>query len=196
MPENDIIFRQLQLDEIILGIDLFARSVVRTWPNTYEEAAGWVKDEFSAVSAILYGAFVNNKLIGLCVGTPYCIIWRSLAKHEQNLLSTTFEYLSYTNDGIHLSDPSKILHIGGISVDRDYEQQGIASKLFAMVESLAREEGYIALVAHIAGDYISHPQASIKSLIEKWGMHKMPIIRLLYYNDPPDLEKLWYYKTL
>lgn len=179
----------LPSNEIDQAINCFARAIARDWPNTKEEAARWVFDEFHHPDSVIFGAFCEGKIIGVCSLVSLDFILGKLIKSEHELVDNALQELK-----INLS---KTIYIGGLSAEKKYEGQWMAIRLLTFAENYAISEGYETLVACTARP--SEKYQKIKALqiaLSRAQMKELPLSRKIFHLSPNDLEKVWLYKFL
>lgn len=179
----------LPSNEIDQAIDCFARAIARDWPNTKEEAARWVFDEFHHPGSVIFGAFYESKIIGVCSLVLLDFILDKLTKSEHGLISNALQELK-----INLS---KAIYIGGFSVEKKYETRLLATRLFTFAENYAKSRRYETLVAYTARP--SEKYQKIKALqiaLSRAQMKELPLSHKIFHLSPADLEKVWLYKFL
>ena len=177
-------------NEINQAIECFANAIARDWPNSKEEAADWVFDEFHYPDSIIFGAHDKDKLIGTYSLVPLHFALERVSGSEHQLV------LNALNQELKI-DLSKAIYVGGLSVKKEYESQGIARKLFTFAENFAISDGYEALVAHTARP--SEKYQKIQALpiaLSMYKMRELPLPHKIFYSSPDDLEKVWLYKLL
>src|SRR3989344_4192121 len=172
-------------NEIDEAIECFARAIAQDLPNNKEEAKNWVYDEFHNPDSVIFGAFVENKLIGVCSLVPFNFILEKLGGKESNLI---IKALKRQPD----IDTSKVIYMGGFGVEEEFKEKGIGTKLFTFAEKLAINKGCKTLLGHTARP--SKKYDKIKGLdfaLSIIQMKKLPLTETIFLSSPNDLEKVW-----
>lgn len=179
----------LSSTEIDQAIECFANAVARDWPNSKEEAANWISDEFRHPDSIILGVFAEGKIIGTCSLVSLDFILSKLSTSEHELVSTALRGL-----GVNLA---KAVYIGGFSVDEKYEARGVSRQLFTSAENSAINKGCEMLVAHTARSSEKYPKIKVLPIaLTKAGMKELTLPSKTFHSSPSDLEKVWLYKFL
>jgi GNAT superfamily N-acetyltransferase len=179
--------KTLSSNEIDQAIECFANAIARDWPNSKEEAADWVFDEFHHPDSIILGVFAEGKIIGTCSLVSLDFILGKLSEGERELVSSALKRLAI--------DLSKAIYMGGFSVEEKYEARGVGRQLFTSAENSAINKGCEVLVAHTARS--SEKYSKIKVLpiaLAKFGMKELVLSTITFHLSPNDLEKVWLYK--
>jgi len=180
----------LQPNEIDQAIECFAKAVADDWPNSREEAAGWVSNEFHNPSSTIFGVYDKDNIVGTCSLVPIDFVFEKMSENERQMVLVSL------NQELKI-DLTKAIFIGGFSVGQEYEGKGVSWQLFTSAENFAIENNYKALVAHTARP--SKKYKKIQSLpiaLRKYGMRELPLPNKIFYSSPNDLEKVWLYKLL
>ena len=179
----------LSSNEIDQAIDCFARAIDRDWPNTREEAAGWVNDEFHNFNSIIFGAVFENKIIGTCSLIPLNFVFNKLQNDEREKVENGLKRI-----GVNFQ---KAIYIGGLAVEKKYEGRGVATDLFTFVENYAINNGWEFLIGYTARPSVKYN--TIKALpivLSRFHVKELPMPRKIFHLSPVDLEKVWFYKLL
>lgn len=177
-------------NEIDQAIECFANAIDRDWPNSKEEAANWVFDEFHHPDSIIFGAHDKDKLVGVCSLVPLNFVLERVSGSEHQLV------LNALNQELKI-DLSKAIYIGGFSVKKEYEGQGMARQLFTFAENFAINKAYEALVAHTARPSEKYQKIQVLPIaLSRYKMKELPLPHKIFYSSPDDLEKVWLYKLL
>jgi GNAT superfamily N-acetyltransferase len=134
--------RVLLPGEINQAVECFSTAIARDWPNSKEEAASWVADEFPHAGSIIFGAYDNDKLVGTCSLVTASYVIERLKKDEKELVIDALQKLEV--------DLAEAIYIGGFSVEKKYEARGTSSQLFTSAQNFAISKGYTTLIAHTA----------------------------------------------
>ncbi|OHA43494.1 MAG: hypothetical protein A3G03_01335 [Candidatus Taylorbacteria bacterium RIFCSPLOWO2_12_FULL_44_15c] len=180
----------LSLNGVDQAIECFADAIARDWPNSKEEATNWVFDEFHNPDSTILGVYDKDNLAGACSLVPLNFVLERTSENEHQLV------LVALNQELKI-DLSKAIYVGGFSVKREYEGQGIARQLFTFVDNFAINNGYEAIVAHTARP--SEKYQKIQALpiaLSRYKMRELLLPHKIFYPSPDDLEKVWLYKLL
>ena len=188
--QESIEVKILSSNEIDQAIECFANAITRDWPNSKEEAENWVSDEFHNPDSIILGVYDKDNLIGTCSLVPLNFVLERVSRSEHQLV------LNALNQELK-TDLSKAIYVGGLSVKKEYEGQGIAQKLFTSAENFAISNGYEALVAHTARPSEKYQKIqAFQIALSRYKMRELPLPHKIFYSSPDDLEKIWLYKVV
>ena len=181
--------RTLEQNEIDQAVDCFARAIERDWPNNQNEAKNWIYDEFHHFNSIIFGAFLDKELVGVCSLVVFNFVLAKLDKREGTLI------LEFFKDKFGI-DKEKIIYLGGFGVKKKFENLRVATKLFTFAEKTAINNGYKMLGGHTARP--SQKYGKIKGLdfALSMQMKELPLVEKIFLSHPSDLEKVWLYKII
>jgi len=175
------------------AVECFADAIARDWPNSKEEATNWVFDEFHNPDSKILGVYDKDNLAGTCSLVPLNFVLERLEKASVNEHQLVLNAL---NQELKI-DLLKAIYVGGFSVKKEYEGQGIAWRLFTFAENLAISNEYEALVASTARPSEKYKKIQALHLaLSKYKMRELSLPHKIFYPSPDDLEKVWLYELL
>lgn len=186
--------RRLGKYEIGMGIELFAESIPRHWPNTADEARKWVEAEFRHPEAVVIGHFDGTLLDAVACLTSFEFVLSNLRSHEKRLIQGAFKKAFPT------LSCSQAAHVGGLAVSEEVERNGLGTLLFNLIKREARARRYVLQIGHIARQNSEYPSLRVlESIVKRQNFRELPVAEKIFYPrlsklGPPNLEKVWCYK--
>lgn len=186
---NTVEIKILSSNKIKAGIECFASAIARDWPNSKKEAKNWIDDEFHNPDSIVFGAFIKNKLIGVCSLVSFNFVLKKMDLWESKLVINTL----INKLGVNAEE---MIYMGGFGVKENLEGKGIGTKLFNYAEEIAKNNGLKVLVGHTAGPSRKYDKIKGLSFALSLGMKKLGLGKTICLSSPRDLEKVWLYKII
>jgi GNAT superfamily N-acetyltransferase len=186
----EIEIRRLKPEEVLGGVELFARSVPRHWPVTSEEARTWVQREFSHSKSVVFGYFWNTRMVAVNALCQLPVVLEDIDEIERKLLKTALK------QKFSVEDPEVgLMHWGGLAVEAEFEGMGIARKLGEHMVQFATGKKLKGLFAQCARPSKEYPNLRGLEIAKSLGFNELFNDILLTYPHSR-LEKVWLYKTL
>lgn len=183
---KDIQIEQLGPNKVEEALLFFSQSIPSCWPNTAEEARGWVYNEFLHPKAIILGAINEGTIIGTLCLIPFLSIIERMEASEKEKVTTGIEGLSPT------VDIKKIIHYGGFSA-----KSNIGKELIGLADKMARTHNFDFVIGHTARPNKKYPQVRVWNFLQHaLGVQELLPGCLMRYSSPPDLQKIWMYRYL
>ena len=127
------------------GVGIFSKAINQRWGIPHSVAQNWVKAEFQHPSAVIFGAFWLNCLVGVGCCIPLVAVLEDLTDQEIEQLKNT---LRMNCRGVSYS---QIIHIGGLGINRE-ENLGLGNHLAQEMINYAGDHGYNVIIARTASN--------------------------------------------
>lgn len=185
--QNINIFK-LSESEISKAINIFSKAIPRHWPNTSEEARLWITDEFYHPDAIIFGAYIENNLAGVCSLLPMDAVLNKMEIKEAQIIKKAIEDTLRTRI-------RETGYIGGFATEEKYEYKGLSKYLFKHANAYAKNNELKFIIGHTARPTEKYPDLKMFDIAKsKFKMEELPTAEKIHYSSPADLEKVWFFK--